>query len=96
MCMSAALWAGLDRVVFGATIVDANRHCNQIHIPATEVNARSDMKCVVVGPVVRDQCYALFTLSLIHISSAFPEVTIVAALSYWLSGSRVTSRPSAL
>jgi tRNA(Arg) A34 adenosine deaminase TadA len=61
MCMSAALWAGLDRVVFGATLVDANRHCNQIHIPATEVNARSDMKCVVVGPVVRDQCYALFT-----------------------------------
>jgi hypothetical protein len=37
MCMSAALWAGLDRVVYGATIVDANRHCNQIHIPATEV-----------------------------------------------------------
>ena len=33
MCMSAALWAGLDRVVYGATIEDANRHCNQIQIP---------------------------------------------------------------
>ncbi len=61
MCMSTALWAGLDRVVYGATIADANRHCNQIQIPATEVAARSDMRCVVEGPVLRDECYALFT-----------------------------------
>jgi len=61
MCMSTALWAGLDRVVYGATIADANRHCNQIQIPATEVAARSDMTCVVDGPVLRDECYALFT-----------------------------------
>lgn len=61
MCMSTALWAGLDRVVYGATIHDANQHCNQIQIPATEVAARSDMKCKVDGPVLRDQCYALFT-----------------------------------
>jgi tRNA(Arg) A34 adenosine deaminase TadA len=61
MCMSTALWAGLDRVVYGATIEDANRHCKQICIPATEVASRSDMKCVVTGPVLRDQCYALFT-----------------------------------
>ncbi len=25
MCMANALWAGLDRVVYGATIADANR-----------------------------------------------------------------------
>jgi tRNA(Arg) A34 adenosine deaminase TadA len=61
MCMSAALWARLDRVVYGATIDDANRHCNQIHIPANEVNSRSDMKCIVDGPIIRDECYALFT-----------------------------------
>jgi tRNA(Arg) A34 adenosine deaminase TadA len=61
MCMSAALWAGLDRVVYGATIADANNHCDQIQIPAAEVAARSDMKCVVDGPVMRDGCYALFT-----------------------------------
>ncbi len=61
MCMSAALWAGLDRVVFGATIADANRHCNQIQIPAAEVAARSDMRCIVDGPILRDECYALFT-----------------------------------
>ncbi len=61
MCMSAALWAGLDRLVYGATIEDANRHFNQIQIPAVEVAARSDMRCVVDGPFLRDECYALFT-----------------------------------
>jgi tRNA(Arg) A34 adenosine deaminase TadA len=61
MCMSTALWAGLDRVVFGATIEDANKHCNQIQIPAFEVAMRSDMHCVVDGPVLREKCYALFT-----------------------------------
>lgn len=61
MCMSAALWASLDRVVYGATIEDANRHCKQIQIHATEVAARSDMQCMVEGPLLRDECYALFT-----------------------------------
>lgn len=61
MCMGAALWAGLDRVVFGATIADANRHCCQILIPAKEVAARADMTCIIDGPVLRDRCYALFT-----------------------------------
>ncbi len=61
MCMSAALWSGIDRVVYGATIADANCHCDQIRIPATEVAARSDMRCVVDGPVLRDECCALFT-----------------------------------
>jgi tRNA(Arg) A34 adenosine deaminase TadA len=61
MCMSTALWAGLDRVVYGATIADANRHCNQIRVSAEEVAARSDMSCTVDGPILRDECYALFT-----------------------------------
>jgi tRNA(Arg) A34 adenosine deaminase TadA len=60
MCMSAALWAGLDRVVYGATIRDANRHCNQIRIPAREVARRGDMRCVVEGPLERAECSALF------------------------------------
>lgn len=60
MCMANALWAGLDRVVYGATIKDANKHCGQIQIPAKEVSKRSDMPCKVVGRVLRDECYALF------------------------------------
>ena len=61
MCMANALWAGLDRVVFGATIADAKRHCKQIHISAREVNRRSDMPLIVEGPVLRKEAYALFT-----------------------------------
>jgi tRNA(adenine34) deaminase len=61
MCMANALWAKLDRVVFGATIADANRHCLQIHIPAMEVAQRSDMPCKVDGPVLRELCNTLFT-----------------------------------
>lgn len=61
MCMANALWARLDRVVYGATIADANRHCLQIHIPAKEVARRADMHCVVEGPVLRELCNTLFT-----------------------------------
>ena len=61
MCMSTALWASLDRVVYGATIEDADNHCRQIYIPATEIVNRSDMRCQVVGPVLRAECYTLFT-----------------------------------
>jgi tRNA(Arg) A34 adenosine deaminase TadA len=61
MCMACALWARLDRVVYGATIADAASFGHQIQIPATEVAKRSDMTCVVDGPVDRDLCFALFT-----------------------------------
>ena len=61
MCMANALWARLDRVVYGATIADAKRHVLQIHIPAKEVARRSDMHCVVEGPVLRELCNTLFT-----------------------------------
>ena len=61
MCMANALWARLDRVVFGATIEDANRHCKQIQIPAAEVAKRSDMPCPVEGEFLREECYGLFT-----------------------------------
>ena len=61
MCMANALWARLDRVVYGATIEDANRYCVQIHISAKEVAERSDMPCIVDGPMLRDLCNTLFT-----------------------------------
>jgi tRNA(Arg) A34 adenosine deaminase TadA len=61
MCMANALWARLDRVVYGATIDDAKRYVLQIHIPAKEVALRSDMTCAVEGPVLRELCNSLFT-----------------------------------
>jgi tRNA(Arg) A34 adenosine deaminase TadA len=61
MCMANALWAGLDRVVYGATIADANQHCKQIRVGARKLVERSDMQCAVDGPVLRKACYELFT-----------------------------------
>lgn len=61
MCMGNALWAGLDRVVFGATIADAACHCVQIHVPARQVARQADMACLVDGPVLRELCCALLT-----------------------------------
>jgi tRNA(Arg) A34 adenosine deaminase TadA len=61
MCMGNALWAKLDRVVFGATIADGNRHCLQIRVAARHVARRADMACVVDGPVLRELCCTLFT-----------------------------------
>lgn len=61
MCMACALWSGLDRLVFGATIADAGRFVSQIRIPAKEVARRTDLQCVVAGPVEREACVKLFT-----------------------------------
>jgi tRNA(Arg) A34 adenosine deaminase TadA len=61
MCMACALWSGLDRLVFGATIADAGRFVSQIRIPAKEVARRTDLQCVVAGPVEREGCVKLFT-----------------------------------
>jgi len=61
MCMANALWARLDRVVFGATIADASRYCLQIHIAARQVARQADMRCVIEGPVLRELCNTLFS-----------------------------------
>jgi tRNA(Arg) A34 adenosine deaminase TadA len=60
MCMSAILWAGLDGVVFAASIDDASLYCDQIYISAEEVSKKSDMPCKVVGPV--EQKFSVTTL----------------------------------
>jgi len=40
--MGAILWAGIDRVVYGATIEHAARHCNQIYISASDFAGKSN------------------------------------------------------
>lgn len=61
MCMACALWAGLDRMVYGATIGDAAKFGPQLEIPAAEVARRGALHCVVDGPVEREVCLGLFT-----------------------------------
>ncbi len=61
MCMACCLWAGLDRVVYGATIDDAAKFGNQIMIYSADVKAHWKGACVVDGPVDRERCAALFS-----------------------------------
>jgi tRNA(adenine34) deaminase len=82
MCMANALWARLDRVVYGATIADANRHCLQIHIAAREVAERADMPCLVEGPVLRELCNTLFT-----------RPNMQKAFCTWSTGKRNARKP---
>lgn len=78
MCMSNALWAGLDRVVYGATIADAAKHCFQIYLSAREVAAKGDMpECVVTGPIEQELAYSLFT-----------HPKMLAAFRVWMKGKR--------
>ena len=60
MCMGAALWAELDRVVYGATIDDVGRHINQLRVPARDMVKYADHACEVTGPVERAACNGLF------------------------------------
>lgn len=83
MCMANILWSGLDRLVYGATIEDANRHCGQIQIPAREVSERSDMPCTVDGPLLREEAYALFT-----------HPNMLKVFATWKSGSRKLKKPA--
>lgn len=81
MCMAMALWSGVDRVVFGATIADASRHCAQIHVSAKQLQRRSDMDCQVDGPVARAGCVALFE-----------DPRMVAAMALWRKSRRSPTR----
>lgn len=80
MCMSMALWAAVDRVVYGATIADAARHCGQIYLAARLVARRSDMDCQVVGPVERAAA-----------AHVFEDPRMQAAMKHWR---RLRSKPA--
>lgn len=78
MCMGAILWAGIDRVVYGATIEHAARHCNQIYISASEFAGKSNMRCEVVGPIEAELCY----------SSLFSHPNMIKRFKTWRSNNR--------
>jgi tRNA(Arg) A34 adenosine deaminase TadA len=73
MCVSVAIWARLDGIVFGATQQDAlewaARHPSevftwrQIRISAQEVSLAGDPHLSVQGGVRRAECKKLFALS---------------------------------
>jgi len=63
MCMSLILYAGLDRVVYGAVLDDAwkvSAHPGLLTLTSAEVKSHSNSTCAVVGPVEHERCAALF------------------------------------
>jgi tRNA(Arg) A34 adenosine deaminase TadA len=62
MCLTAILWSGLDRVVYGATIADAEASgFRQFHVGADELAQRGGGRLVVESGPLRDECITLFT-----------------------------------
>jgi tRNA(adenine34) deaminase len=62
MCMAAALWAGIPKVVYGSSIPFLTAlGGNQIDIRASEVARRTGFRqTTVVGGVLEEECNALF------------------------------------
>jgi tRNA(Arg) A34 adenosine deaminase TadA len=63
MCYSAAHWARISRIVFGARIEDArNAGFNELPIPAQEMNRFNPRPMEIVAGFMADECRAVFEL----------------------------------
>ncbi|HEY2159452.1 MAG TPA: nucleoside deaminase [Isosphaeraceae bacterium] len=61
MCLAAIHWAKLDRVVFGATIDDADAAgFSELHVAAVDLARMGGSPLVVEGGLLREECAALF------------------------------------
>lgn len=61
MCFSACHWGKLDRIVYGATIADAQRAgFSELTIPAKEMKRLGGSPMQVTGGVLSGPCAALF------------------------------------
>ncbi len=61
MCLAAIHWAKIDRVVFGATIQEAEiRGIPQVHLTAPELALRMASPMKLESRVLHDECAALF------------------------------------
>ena len=59
MCMSAIVWAGIGKVVFGATIEDASEVGHQINISSQQVADQSWYDILITQGVERERCKLL-------------------------------------
>jgi guanine deaminase len=61
MCLAAIHWSKIDRVVFGATIGDADAAgFSELHVAATDLARMGGSPLVIEDGVLRDECVALF------------------------------------
>lgn len=60
MCAMAAVWAGVSKIYFGATIDDAAAHGHQVKIYCQDIAAKAWYDVEVEGGVLQENCKALF------------------------------------
>jgi guanine deaminase len=63
MCMAAAMFAGVGRVVYGASIDEVKEYRPQIELSCREVAARGFRKIEVIGGVLSDLCLVPFRVA---------------------------------
>jgi tRNA(adenine34) deaminase len=59
MCMGAIVFAGIGRLVFGASIEEISKFKHQIHVSSVEIAERSNADIKVKGGVLHKKCLAL-------------------------------------
>lgn len=59
MCMGAIVFAGIRRVVFGASIDEISNYKKQIHVSSFEIAERSFAEIEITGGVLLKECLAL-------------------------------------
>lgn len=60
MCASAAVWAGVKSIYYGASIEDAKDYTHQIDISCEEVVSKSDWRKIYIeGGVKKEECIEL-------------------------------------
>ncbi len=60
MCMTAIMYAGIDRVVFGLSISEISKFMKQIKINAQEIVDKGFKKVEITGGVLHEECLNLF------------------------------------
>lgn len=60
MCAMAAIWAGVSKIYFGATIDDAAAYGHQVKIYCQDIANEAWYAIDVEGAVLREDCKALF------------------------------------
>ncbi len=59
MCMSAAIWAKIDSVVFGCSIETISKYMPQISLPSEELLQYTEQKIEVSGGFMAQKCEML-------------------------------------
>lgn len=63
MCISAAIWARMKGVIYGASRDDQTEEYPwRVYIPASEIISRSTPKLEIYPEFMREECKKLFTL----------------------------------